>query len=133
MIAHTIRMTMREDADPEKIAVALKELKRMGEEISSVESYVVGQDISDDYELGATFMIRGVDGYREYMYSPIHLNVDRIGLPLVKNMISFDITDDDDPAFREKIDEIHRSRYEDMEDIADLVDGLESYSGAGRD
>lgn len=66
------------------------------------------------------------------MYSPIHLNVDRIGRPLVSNMESVDITSERDPAIKAQIDAIHRQRYEDMEDISKLVEGLESYDGAGR-
>lgn len=132
VIFHSIRVKLKDGVDPQALELALDQLHRMGREIPVVESYVVGLDLSDDFDFGATFVLRGLDDYKTYMYSPIHLNVDRIGLPLVSNMESVDITSERDPAIKAQIDEIHRQRYEDMEDISDLVEGLESYQGSGR-
>jgi hypothetical protein len=33
-----------------------------------VERYVVGPDLSEEYDVGATCVIRGYDGYRAYLY-----------------------------------------------------------------
>jgi hypothetical protein len=65
------------------------------------------------------------------MNPPLHLQIDRAGLPLVSNMISQDLTDDEDPAIGEKIAEIHRVRYAKHSDVADLVGNLDSYEGSG--
>jgi hypothetical protein len=56
--------------------------------------------------------MKDIEGYREYIMSPIHRKSDEIGLPVVEKSISMDITDDDDPAIGDKIAEIHRNRFE---------------------
>jgi hypothetical protein len=45
------------------------------------------------------------------MMSAIHRKSDEIGLPFVE-FISMDITDDKDPSIGDKIQEIHRYRFE---------------------
>ena len=70
----------------------------MGNEIPAIVTYCVGRDIGGDFDYGATFVVNNIDDYKTYMHSPIHRKVDEIGLPLVENMVSYDITDDDDPA-----------------------------------
>lgn len=74
--------------------------------------------------------LENLQAYEEYMNHPAHLEMDRIGLPLVDKFVSFDITDDPDPAVGEKIAEIHRRRFDGTPDIAELVSGLAEYTGS---
>ena len=65
------------------------------------------------------------------MMSPIHRKSDEIGLPVVEKMISMDITDDQDPAIGDKIQEIHRNRFKNDPALVGLVENLTSYQGSG--
>ena len=77
------------------------------------------------------YIMKDIEGYREYMMSPIHRKSDEIGLPLVEKFISMDVTDDADPAIRDKIAEIHRNRFENDPALVELVENLGSYEGSG--
>jgi hypothetical protein len=46
-------------------------------------------------------VLKDIQAYDTYMNAPLHLQIDRAGLPLVKNMISQDLTDDPDPLRRQ--------------------------------
>ena len=63
------------------------------------------------------------------MNAPLHLQIDRAGLPLVSKMISQDLTDDEDPAIGDKIAEIPQSRFGKHSDVAALTGNLGSYRG----
>jgi hypothetical protein len=65
------------------------------------------------------------------MMSAIHRKSDEIGLPLVEKFISMDITDDKDPPIGDKIQEIHRYRFENDPALVELVENLTSYEGSG--
>jgi hypothetical protein len=81
--------------------------------------------------LRAMYVMKDIEGYLEYMMSPIHRKSDEIGLPLVEKFVSMDITDDEDPAIGDKIQEIHRNRFENDPALVDLVQNLSSYEGSG--
>ena len=132
MIFHTIRCKLKPGADPAAAEAAIQLLHRMGREIPVVQSYCVGRDIGGDFDLGATFVLKNIEDYKTYMHSPIHRQADEIGLPLLDNMISFDITDDPDPAIDDQIGRIHRERFESDKALTDLVGGIGSYSGSGK-
>jgi hypothetical protein len=51
------------------------------------------------------------------MYTPLHLETDAAGLPLVNNFVSQDLSDDPDPAIGDKIAEVHRNRFADHPEI----------------
>ena len=70
---------------------------------------------------------------KKHLYDPLHLEIDKAGLPLVKNMVSFDITDSNDPKAAEKIADIHCRRIHEVPGLAELLKQMESYSGAGVD
>jgi len=131
MIQHGIRITFKPGVSEEDREAALESLRNQGRVIASVTSFVVGRDFGGEYEYGAVFAIEDLDGYEEYMNHPAHLHTDRIGLPLVDNFASFDITDDPDPEVGERIAGIHRRRFAGMPDIAELVSGLGEYTGSG--
>jgi hypothetical protein len=130
---HTVRFELRPDADPAELEKVLTMMRELGEKLDVVASYVVGPDLSEEFDVGATYVIRGFDGYRTYLYDPLHLEIDKAGLPLVKNMVSFDITDSKDPQAMEKIADIHRRRIDEVPGLAELLRQMESYKGAGVD
>jgi hypothetical protein len=130
MIYHGIRFILKPGISEEDKEAAFESLRNQGRVIPSVTSFVVGPDFGGEYEYGAVFVIEDLEGYEEYMNHPAHLNIDRIGLPLVDKFMSFDITDDLDPEMRAKIAEIHQRLYDTMPDIADLVSDLGEYTGS---
>jgi hypothetical protein len=130
---HTVRFDIRPNADSAELDRVLGMMRQLGEKLEVVESYVVGPDLSEEYDVGATYVIRGYDGYRAYLYDSLHLEIDKAGLPLVQSMVSFDITDDTDPQAMAKIAEIHRRRIDEVPGLAELLRQMESYQGAGVD
>jgi hypothetical protein len=113
MIYHQIRIAMRPEAPKDQVEYALELLRKLGEELDVVEFWCVGRDFGGDFEYGAMYALKDIDAYRTYMYAPLHRKIDEIGLPLVANMISQDLTDDADPEIGAKIAEVHTSRFSD--------------------
>lgn len=106
-------------------------MRNQGRVIPSVISFVVGRDVGGEYEWGATYAIKDLDGYWwEYLKHPAHRHTDEIGLPLCDKFVSFDVTDDEDPQIAERIAELHRRRFEEDPALAKLVSDLSSYSGS---
>lgn len=130
MIYHTIRFSYRSDASQDKIDEALDNLRKQGREIDSVLSFVVGSHVGDGFDAGATFVLEDIAGYAEYMAHPTHRKTDELGLPLVADMVSFDIIDDPDPETGAKIKKIHADRFAGDVDLANLIKGLGTYSGS---
>jgi hypothetical protein len=133
VIYHGNRFTIKPGVSQAQLGEALESLRNQGREIPSVSHFVVGPDYGGDFEWGATFAIDDLDGYWEYLIHPAHLNTDQVGLPLVDKFMSFDITDDLDPRFGEKIAELHRRRFDEMPAIGQLVADLGQYSGSAAD
>ncbi|MEV5762869.1 Dabb family protein [Streptomyces tendae] len=136
VIHHQIRLAMRPDAPRDKVEEALEMLRRMGREIDAVTYWTVGRDVGGDFDYGAMFAVEDIEGYRAYMHAPLHRRVDEIGLPLVRNMVSHDLTDDEDPATADRIRQIHAERFAGDPALVTLIEGLGSYEGSsapGRD
>lgn len=131
MIYHSIRASIKPGVPQEKIDDALNHLRQMGEQIPAVEFYCVGKDIGGEFSVGAMFALKDIHAYKEYMLHPLHRVTDDVGLPIVENMISQDLTDDEDPKIGEKIREIHASRFDDDPELLGLIKDLSSYSGSG--
>ncbi|MYW90908.1 Dabb family protein [Amycolatopsis rubida] len=130
MIYHSIRFTLKPEVTAgEKTATAAK-MRELFDRIPAVKARVVGPDFGGKYELGAVLVIEDIEGYAEYMNHPAHLELDRVGLPLVERFMSSDITDDPDPEIGAKIAEVHRSRFANVPDIAELISGLAEYTGS---
>jgi hypothetical protein len=131
-IYHIVRMDLRDDADPAEVERVLGMMRALGETRDVVDSYVLGPVLADGYDIGATYVLRGYDAYRDYLYHPIHLEIDRAGLPLVAGLESFDITDAEDKTeAAERIATIHRNRINEVPGLAELLQQMESYSGPG--
>lgn len=131
MIAHIVRFTLRPDATKDQVDLALESLRKQGREIKAVQLFLVGRDFGGEFDYGAMYIVKDIEGYREYMMSPIHRKSDEIGLPLVEKFVSMDITDDEDPAIGDKIAEIHRNRFQNDPALVALVQNLSSYEGSG--
>ncbi len=130
MILHSTRMSIRPDADPTEVEEAVESLGNQGRVIPSVQSFVVGRDYGGDYDIGATYLIKDLDGYWEYLIHPAHHHSDMIGLPLVDRMVSYDVVDDDDPDMGAKIAALHQRRYENDPELTRLVSELGAYEGS---
>jgi hypothetical protein len=131
MIVHIVRFTLKPDAPKDQVDLAFEQLRKQGREINAVQSFVVGRDFGGEFDYGAMYIMKDIEGYQEYMMSPIHRKSDEIGLPLVEKFISMDITDDKDPAIGDKIAEIHRNRFQNDPALVALVQNLSSYQGSG--
>jgi hypothetical protein len=131
MIAHIVRFTLKPNAPKDQVDLAFESLRRQGREINAVQLFVVGRDFGGEFDYGAMYVVKDIEGYREYMMSPIHRRSDELGLPITDKFVSMDITDDADPAIGEKIAEIHRTRFENDPELAALVQNLTSYEGSG--
>lgn len=132
MIYHSVRVEFKPEVTEQQKLEVLKKFHQMGTEIKVIKNYCVGKDIGANFEIGAMFAVENIGDYKQYMHSPIHREMDTLGLPLVKNMISQDLTDDSDPDIKEKISKIHSERFEKDKDLTELVKGLGSYEGSGR-
>ncbi|GAB7192071.1 Dabb family protein [Kineococcus sp. NUM-3379] len=130
MIFHTIRFSFRPDAPQDKIDAAMANLRLQGEVIGSVKSFAVGPHVGEGFDAGATFLIEDIAGYEEYMLHPTHRKTDELGLPLVQDMVSFDIVDDADPDIEAKIKKIHADRFAGDRELLGLIEGLGSYEGS---
>lgn len=134
MITHIVRMSVRPDVTGEQLTSALQLMaeasSRVGPE-TGVTGGVFGRDVGDGFDFGAVSTLKDLAAYEAMMNHPAHLEVDRIGLPLVDRFHSIDITDDPDPDIDSRIAQIHRQRFEAHPDILELVEGIGDYQGSG--
>ncbi|MFJ3698296.1 Dabb family protein [Streptomyces sp. NPDC090052] len=130
MIYHHNRFAFKETVTAEQREEALDSLRNQGESIEAVERYVVGRDVGGEFEYGAVFVLRDLDGYDEYLRAPSHARTDRIGLPLLETFVSYDTTDSGDPDIAQKIAELHARRYADDPVLTQMVTDLPSYTGS---
>jgi hypothetical protein len=131
MIVHVVRFALKPNAPKDQVDLAFEQLRKQGREIKAVQLFCVGRDFGGEFDYGAMYVMKDIEGYQEYMMSPIHRKSDEIGLPVVEKFISMDITDDEDPAIGDKIAEIHRNRFENDPALRGLVENLTSYQGSG--
>ena len=131
MIYHINRFAIKPDAPADQVELAMQYLRRVGEELDVVQSYVVGQDLGGEYGVGAMYVLKDIDAYRTYMYDPIHEQTDNAGLPIVSNQESYDITDDPDPAIGEKMAQVHRDRFAERPHLRQLIQDMGGYRGPG--
>ncbi|MGY6654800.1 Dabb family protein [Amycolatopsis sp. TRM77291] len=130
MIYHCIRFTLKGGVSEEDKAAGLA---RMGDHINAIpviKARVVGPDFGAQFDYGAVTVLEDIEAYEEYMNHPAHLEMDRLGLPLIDRFVSYDVTDDPDPEIGAKIADVHRRRFENVPDVAGLVAGLREYSGS---
>jgi hypothetical protein len=131
MIYHIVRMSFKPDVPPDEVEAGLERLRRYPQEIDVIQAWSVGRDIGGEFEYAAMYELADIEAYETYMNAPWHLETDAAGLPLVSSFVSFDLTDDEDPAIGEKIADVHRRRFENRPETLALVEGLDSYTGSG--
>ncbi len=131
MIYHSIRFSIKPSIPEADVEAVLEQLRKQGREIEAVDTWCVGRDFGGEFDYGAMYAVKDIVAYRDYMLAPVHRVTDDMGLPLVENMVSMDITDDEDPELGEKIRAIHRSRYDNDPPLLDLINDLGSYRGSG--
>ena len=102
MIYHILRLRWSPDAPEADVSAALAQIRRFAE-IEGVEGVVVGPNINGNYDTGVIVMIRDIEAYKVYFAHPIHKRSDELAPPLMDEMMTFDIADDDDPAIAEEI------------------------------
>ena len=132
MIFNVNRATLKSTTTPEQVEAALAGWRTMGQTIPSVRSYVVGRDHGGDYAYSCVFVLEDLAGLFEYLTHPATYATDAIGLEPVERLDIFDISDDD-PELGAKIEELHRRRDEANPTIADLLGGVPTFRGAGRE
>ncbi|WP_033290920.1 Dabb family protein [Amycolatopsis jejuensis] len=130
MIYHCIRFTLKPGVSEEDKTARLAQMRDHINAIPVIKHRVVGPDFGGEYEYGAVTVLEDLEAYEVYMNHPAHLAMDRSGLPIVDKFVSYDVTDDPDPEVGAKIADIHRRRYENKPEIADLVSGLNEYTGS---
>lgn len=131
MIYHCIRFTPKPGVSPEEVRSSLEQMHRTTDAMTPpIKWSVIGRDFGGEFEYGSVAVVEDLDAYERMMYHPAHLELDRIGLPLVERFMSFDITDDPDPEVGEKIADIHRRRFADEPDIAQIVSEIGDYTGS---
>ncbi|MGP3933202.1 MULTISPECIES: Dabb family protein [unclassified Nonomuraea] len=133
MIYHQVRMAMKPDAPADQVRHALDLMRELGEKLDAVEFHLVGCDFGGEFDYGALYALKDIDAYRTYMYDPLHRRIDALGLPLVADMVSSDLTDDPDPDIGAKIAQVHADRFSDHPELRHLVENLGSYEGSGVD
>jgi hypothetical protein len=131
VIYHQIRIAVKPDAPEDQVQHALDQMRKLGDKLDVVEYFLVGRDVGGEFDYGAMYALKDIDAYRTYMYDPLHREIDALGLPLAANMISMDLTDDEDPAIGDKIAEVHRDRFRDHPELLGLIEDLGSYEGSG--
>ena|SRR5690625_4999650 len=133
MITHIVRISIRLDVSEEQVSAALQRMAaasaQMGSE-TGAQTGVFGRDYGDTVDFAAVSQSADLAAYEAMMNHPAHLEVDRVGLPLVDRFHSIDITDDPDPEIGAKFADIHRRRF-DAPDILGLVEAIDDYRGSG--
>ncbi|CAM5397930.1 stress responsive protein [Streptomyces spiroverticillatus] len=130
MIYHHNRFVFKKTTTAPQREEALASLRNQGASIDAVVRYVVGKDVGGEFEYGAVFVLKDLDGYWEYLTAPSHAHTDRIGLPLLESFVSYDTTDEDDPDIAQKIAALHTRRYTADPALRRLVAALPSYTGS---
>lgn len=130
MIYHGNRIKLKDGISPEDAHAALALLDKAGRVIPVVNSYTVGQDIGSDYDFGAVFVLNDLDAYWHYLIHPAHIAAERAGIPLMAKFEAFDITDDPDPDFQNKVTELQRRHVETDPQLAALMVALPANLGS---
>ncbi|MEU4362340.1 Dabb family protein [Promicromonospora sp. NPDC023987] len=130
MIYHVTRMALKPGVSEEEVAAVMRRMREARSSDPSIRSLVLGRDHGGEYDYSHISVVDDLAAYEAMMNDPAHLEIDRIGLPLVDKFVSFDVTDDPDPELRTQIAAVHQRRFDAVPDVAELVAGLGEYSGS---
>lgn len=131
MIYHINRATVKASATPEQIEEVLEAWRNQGRSNPAVKSFMVGRDHGGDFEYSAVFVLEDLDGLYAYLTHPTTYETDRLGLGLAERLDIFDVTDDEDPEFGAKVQEIQQRRNEHNPAILEMLSAVPTYNGAG--
>lgn len=134
MITHIVRMSIRPGVTQEQLGAAMQRMAEASTEMSAetgATGGMFGRDFGDTFDFAAVSTIATIHEYEVMMNHPAHLEVDRVGLPLVDRFHSIDVTDDPDPEIGAKIAQVHRRRFEAHPDLLELVRAVDDYQGSG--
>ncbi len=131
MIYHVNRVSFKAGVSEEDKRHGLELLRRQGEAIPAVKSFVVGADLGGDYEVGAIFVFEDLDGFWEYLVHPVHFENEKWGFPFIERFEAFDTTDSDDPEYGQKIAALQTRSYQENPELAALVSQVPSFVAAG--
>ena len=84
MIYHVNRVSFKVGVNAEDKRHGLELLRRQGEIIPAVKSFVVGADLGGDFEVGAIFVLEDLEGFWEYLVHPVHFESEKWGFPFVE-------------------------------------------------
>lgn len=131
MIYHVNRAVFKEGVSEEDKRHALDLLRKQGETIPAVKSFVVGQDLGGDFEASGVFVIEDLDGFWEYLTHPVHFETEQASFHLVEKFEAYDITDSNDPDYGEKIAALQTRSYKENPALAELISQVPSFAAAG--
>jgi hypothetical protein len=133
VIFHINRATFKADLSEEQRQACLEMLHQSGATNPAVKSYVVGREFGGEFEYGAVYVVEDLDGYWQYLDSPVHLHEELTGMELLERFEVVDITDSDDPEIGEKIARLQVRHIEAHPELAALIADVPSFTVPDRE
>lgn len=65
MIVHIVRFTLKPNAPKDQVDLAFESLRKQGQEIKAVQLFTVGRDFGGEFDYGAMYIMKDIEGYRE--------------------------------------------------------------------
>src|SRR5262245_59315700 len=118
MIFHINRMTFKAGLSKEQLQAGLELMRQAGAANPAVKSYVVGPELSGDFEYGAVYVVEDLDGYWAYLTHPAHARSELEGIPLIEKFTAIDVSDTDDPDLGEKIAALQARNFQAHAEVA---------------
>jgi hypothetical protein len=128
MIFHINRATYKADLSEEQRQAGLEMLRQSGAATPAVKSYVVGPEFGGEFQYGAVYVVEDLDGYWQYLDSPMHVHEELTGMQLIERFEVVDITDSDDPEIGEKIARLQARHIEAHPELAALIAAVPSFT-----
>ncbi|HIY66708.1 MAG TPA: Dabb family protein [Candidatus Agrococcus pullicola] len=123
-----MRFTIRPEVPKETVDAIVAGMSAQSS--TSDSDGLFGRDVGGEFQFAAVSRFESLEQYEAMMNDPEHLEMDRMGLPLISRFVSFDIVDDFDPAVVDEIHQIHQRRFDAHPDLVELIDTLDEYQGS---
>jgi hypothetical protein len=128
VIFHINRATYKADLSEEQRQAGLEMLRQSGMATPAVKSFVVGRELGGEFEYGAVYMVDDLEGYWQYLDSPVHVHEEVTGMELIERFEVVDITDSDDPEIGENIGRLQARHIEAHPELAALIAAVPSFT-----
>jgi hypothetical protein len=128
VIFHINRATYKADLSEEQRQKGLEMLRQSGIATTAVKSFVVGREFGGEFEYGAVYAVEDLDGYWQYLDSPVHVHEELTGMELIERFEVVDITDSDDPEIGKKIAQLQARHIEAHPELAALIAAVPSFT-----